>query len=89
MCRASIFEARNNLSEYVKIAEGGEPVELTRYNKPVAVIISYSQYEPEKSNSSCFWLDEWRKEHYDELDNEGIPSYPKVYPDPNRVIFED
>ena len=29
MCRTSIYEARNNLSNFVKIAEGGEPVELT------------------------------------------------------------
>ena len=45
MCRTSIYEARNNLSNFVKIAERGEPVELTRYDKPVAVIISYEEYE--------------------------------------------
>ena len=45
MCRTSIYAARNNLSNFVKIAERGEPVELTRYDKPVAVIISYEEYE--------------------------------------------
>ena len=45
MCRTSIYEARNNFSALVKCAEEGEVVELTRYDKPVAVIISYSEYE--------------------------------------------
>ncbi|MCQ2572843.1 MAG: type II toxin-antitoxin system Phd/YefM family antitoxin [Treponema sp.] len=91
MCTASIFEARNNLSEYVKMAEKGEPVELTRYNKPVAVIISYEEYEetkPEKS-SLLETLQKIKEEYADVLDDEGIPLPPKVYLDPNRKIFED
>ncbi|MBQ8013809.1 MAG: type II toxin-antitoxin system prevent-host-death family antitoxin, partial [Treponema sp.] len=43
MCRTSIYEARNNFSALVKLAEEGEVVELTRYDKPVAVIISYAE----------------------------------------------
>ncbi|MCR4952888.1 MAG: type II toxin-antitoxin system prevent-host-death family antitoxin, partial [Treponema sp.] len=39
MCRTSIYEARNNFSALVKCAEEGEVVELTRYDKPVAVIM--------------------------------------------------
>ena len=45
MCRTSIYEARNNFSVLVKAAEEGEVVELTRYDKPIAVIISYTEYE--------------------------------------------
>ena len=45
MCRTSIYEARNNFSALVKCAEEGEVVELTRYDKPVAVIMSYEEYE--------------------------------------------
>ena len=45
MCRTSIYNARNNFSALVKSAEEGEVVELTKYDKPVAVIISYSEYE--------------------------------------------
>ncbi|HAZ96997.1 type II toxin-antitoxin system Phd/YefM family antitoxin [uncultured Treponema sp.] len=89
MCRTSIYEARNNLSNFVKIAEGGEPVELTRYDKPVAVIISYADYEKESLNNETSWLSKWREEHKDILSDEGIPLRPKVYPDPNRVIFEE
>ncbi len=91
MCTASIYEARNNLSDYVKMAEKGEPVELTRYNKPVAVIISYEEYEetkPEKS-SLLETLQKIKEEYADVLDDEGIPLPPKVYLDPNRKIFED
>ncbi|MCQ2586449.1 MAG: type II toxin-antitoxin system Phd/YefM family antitoxin [Treponema sp.] len=88
MCTASIYEARNNLSDYVKMAERGEPVELTRYNKPVAVIISYEEYEETKP-MEVTWLKKWREKYADVLDDEGIPLPPKVYLDPNRKIFED
>ena len=63
MCTASIYEARNKLSDYVKIAEEGEPVELTRYNKPVAVIISYEEYE--KKPKEVSWLKKWREKYAD------------------------
>ena len=89
MCRTSIYEARNNFSNLVKLAESGEPVELTRYDKPVAVIISYEEYEKQNAPKGKFWLSEWRKKYADVLDNEGIPLPKKVYPDPNRVIFEE
>ena len=87
MCTASIYEARNKLSDYVKIAEEGEPVELTRYNKPVAVIISYEEYE--KKPKEVSWLKKWREKYADVVDDEGIPLPPKRYLDPNRKIFEE
>lgn len=90
MCRTSIYEARNNFSAYVEMAEQGEPVEITRYNKPVAIIISYDDYEKKiRKSSSESWLTKWRKENEGFLDDEGIPPMPKYYPDPNRKIFED
>ena len=52
MCRRTIYDARNNLSALIKIAESGEPVELTRHNKPVAVIISWEDFEQTKPKSS-------------------------------------
>ena len=62
MCRTSIYAARNNLSNFVKIAERGEPVELTRYDKPVAVIISYEEYEKMEKPSFLEKLAELKKE---------------------------
>ncbi|MDE5899193.1 MAG: type II toxin-antitoxin system prevent-host-death family antitoxin [Treponemataceae bacterium] len=90
MCRTSIYEARNNFSNLVKLAESGEPVELTRYDKPVAVIISYEEYEKREEKPSLIEkLELLKKEYADVLDNEGIPLPKKMYPDPNRVIFEE
>lgn len=89
MCRTSIYAARNNLSNFVKIAERGEPVELTRYDKPVAVIISYEEYEKIEKPSFLEKLAELKKEYADVLNDEGIPLRQKVYQDPNRVIFEE
>ena len=45
MCKASVYEARNNFSTLVKTAGSGEPVELNRHDKTVAIIISYEEYE--------------------------------------------
>lgn len=90
MCRASIYDARNNLSNFVKIAESGEPVELTRYDKPVAVMISYEEYKHKDEKPSLIARINKLKEKYtDVLSDEGIPLGPKVYADPNRVIFEE
>ncbi|MCR5699362.1 MAG: type II toxin-antitoxin system Phd/YefM family antitoxin [Treponemataceae bacterium] len=75
MCRTSIYEARNNFSALVKMAEEGEVVELTRYDKPVAVIISYADYES-KSSSNSNWLFDWREKHNDELDDLGFDITP-------------
>ncbi len=90
MCRTSIYEARNNLSSFVKIAESGEPVELTRYDKPVAVIVSYEEYEKMEGKPSLIErLAKLKAEYSDVVNDEGIPLRPKEYPDPNRVIFRD
>ena len=90
MCRNSIYDARNNFSSLVKLAESGEPVELTRYDKPVAVIISYEEYEKKDAKPSLIEkLNLLKKEYADVLGDEGIPLPKKVYPDPNRVIFEE
>ena len=75
MCRTSIYEARNNFSALVKAAEEGEVVELTRYDKPVAVIISYEEYEKRNSKKED-WLGKWREEYADVLDDKGFDITP-------------
>ena len=92
MCRATIYEARNNFSSLVKLAEGGEPVELTRHDKPVAVIISWDEYESRKPKKDFFiWLEEFKKENADIMEGfEGIPIPKDEYPDEayNKKIRE-
>ena len=75
MCRTSIYEARNNFSSLVKLAEEGEVVELTRYDKPVAVIMSYEEYGNATANNEN-WLMKWRREHEGELDDLGFDITP-------------
>lgn len=75
MCRTSIYEARNNFSALVKLAEEGEVVELTRYDKPVAVIISYGEYE-NSSKDDENWLMKWREENKEYLDDIGFDITP-------------
>lgn len=75
MRNISINEARNNLSDLVKSAEEGEVVAITRYDKPIAVIISYAEYES-KSSKEIDWLSKLRKEYADVLDDSGFDFTP-------------
>jgi prevent-host-death family protein len=50
----SIAEARSNLSQLVREAESGEPIELTRRGESVAVLIGRTQYERLASRSKRF-----------------------------------
>ncbi len=83
MCRKTIYDARNKFPSLVKLAESGEPVELTRHNKPVAVIISYADYESSKPKKNSFtWLEEFKTKNAELFaDFEGLPLPPKEYPD--------
>lgn len=84
MCVASIYEARNNLSSLVKLAEEGEVVELTRYDKPVAVIMSYEDYEEKRKNlpSLLDKLSVLKKQYADVVDDEGFNITPsREFPD--------
>ena len=83
MCTATIYDARNNFSSLVKIAEGGEPVELTRHDKPVAVIISYEEFQARKPKESFIdKLEKLKKKYADVLDDfTGIPIPEDEYPD--------
>ncbi|MBO4859596.1 MAG: type II toxin-antitoxin system Phd/YefM family antitoxin [Treponema sp.] len=78
MCRTSIYDARNNFSSLVKRAEEGEVVELTRYDKPVAVIISYEEYGNAKSNKPSLLdkLKDLKKNYADVVDDVGFDVTP-------------
>ena len=45
MKTSTIVEAKNNLSHLIHQLELEEPIHLTRYAKPVAVMMSGSQYQ--------------------------------------------
>ena len=91
MCRTSIYEARNKFSSLVKTAEEGEVVELTRYDKPVAVIISYAEYEKNESKKLGF-LDELallKRNYSDVLDDKGLEITPsRECPDYSKNPWE-
>ena len=45
MKTSTIAEAKNNLSHLIHQLEVEEPIHLTRYGKPVAVMMSENQYQ--------------------------------------------
>jgi len=45
MKTSTIAEAKNNLSRLIRQVDDDEPVHITRYGKPVAVMMSEAQYK--------------------------------------------
>lgn len=65
MSRTSIYEARNSLSSLIRQAESGNLVELTRHEKPVAVLLGYEEYL--KNYQSHQWFQNLRKSYLEEV----------------------
>jgi prevent-host-death family protein len=42
--RVSVTEAKNRLTQLVRKAEGGEPIMITRDDRPAAVLVSPAEY---------------------------------------------
>src|SRR4051812_46823605 len=53
--QTSIAEARDRLASLVHDVEDGAPVELTRRGKPVAVLVSYHEYQRLLGEGPSFW----------------------------------
>lgn len=87
MHRTAIYDARNNFSALVKIAEGGVPVELTRHDKPVAVIISWDDWKATKPKKT-FWQSmlEIRKKYADVLSD---PTFEGLVIPKDEYLDED
>ncbi len=70
MKTSTIAEAKNNLSHLIHQLEIEEPIHLTRYGKPVAVMMSEAQYKqlisPVKSLNSAIL--NWRSQLDEALD---------------------
>ncbi|HEX5719638.1 MAG TPA: type II toxin-antitoxin system Phd/YefM family antitoxin [Thermoanaerobaculia bacterium] len=63
--RVSIAEARDQLPDLIRSAEHGEPVELTRRGKMVAVLVSSRDYERLTTGPPDLWaaIQKFRAEH--------------------------
>ena len=53
--RKTIAEARDNLARLIHEVEEGEPVEITRRGRPVAVLLSMAAAERLRSGQGSFW----------------------------------
>ncbi len=51
----SIAEAKNKLPSIIHNVETGGSVKLTRYGKPVAVLLSMREYEKLRKSTKGFW----------------------------------
>jgi prevent-host-death family protein len=63
--RVSIADARDNLPALVRSVEQGQPVELTRRGKLVAVLVSSQDYEKLTNGPPDLWaaIQKFRSEH--------------------------
>lgn len=67
----SIAEARNDLSGVVREAEAGRPVTLSRRGRPVAVVVSASEFArlaPQRRAVAAA-IDAFRRDHGASLDD--------------------
>ncbi|MBX3058901.1 MAG: type II toxin-antitoxin system Phd/YefM family antitoxin [Anaerolineae bacterium] len=55
MKQVSIVEARDHFTELVREVEGNTGVQLTRRGKPVAVLLSISEFDRLQANERPFW----------------------------------
>jgi prevent-host-death family protein len=69
--RKTIAETRDNLARLIHEVEEGEPVEITRRGRPVAVLLSIATVERLRSGKGGFWdaVERFRDENdLEELD---------------------
>ncbi len=66
---STIAEAKNNLSQLIHQLESGEAIQLTRHGKPVAVLLSESNYQQLTNQGSHLYqaIQHWRNQ----LDGDG------------------
>jgi prevent-host-death family protein len=68
MKTSTIAEAKNNLSQLINQLGSGEPIHLTRHGKPVAVMLSETNYQilTHKDRSLYQAIQKW----HDQLDGD-------------------
>jgi antitoxin Phd len=68
----SIAEARDRLAKLVHEAERGAPIEITRRGKPVAVLVSLSEYQRLRKGENGFWHSLQRFRNEVDIEKAGI-----------------
>jgi prevent-host-death family protein len=53
--RYSIAQTRSNLPKLLHLVEHGEPIEITRRGKPIAVVLGLSDYRRLTTTRQGFW----------------------------------
>jgi len=83
----SIAQARDQLSQIVHTAEQGVPIHLTRYGKPVAVILSQQEFTRLQQKNPSFWeaLQHFRQTTDLETDDHDFCAGVRS-PDPGRPV---
>ena len=63
--QAPLFDVKNKLSEYVRRAEDGETVELTKHGETTAVLIGVKEYRglTERNTSFKMLYETWLREY--------------------------
>lgn len=61
---STIAEAKNNLSQLIHQLESGEAIQLTRHGKPVAVLLSETNYQQLTNQDSRLYqaIQQWRNQ---------------------------
>lgn len=56
MSSVSVYDAKNNLSSLIKqVQNQGDVVEITKYDKPVAVLLSKEEFEKKQKAEDSFF----------------------------------
>lgn len=84
MSKAALFEARNKLTDFVRRAEAGESIELTRHGKTVAVLVGIDEFASLKQSEMNFARSFSR---YRQTWNEALcAETPSAYEDPFETV---
>lgn len=60
---APLYEVKRKFSRYVKLAEQGETIYVTKYGKPVVIVVSQETFEEQEEKKPSFMeaYMNWRK----------------------------
>ena len=56
MSCVALYEAKNTLTDIVRQVETGEPIELTRHGKPVAILVGINRFREMEQTARTFSL---------------------------------